>query len=143
MANPTGKGGFKERPQDINLAGAPKRGQSWQESVKRLTDMTRDEIVEYVGAKTKLGKMLKELPPNVPIKDALILIAFIQFGRDPNPRMLSALMDREDGKPNQPLNMNADVTQRVIIEYAGDSDENTITETPPSAISNQEEPQEV
>jgi hypothetical protein len=103
MANPTGKGGFQERPQDINKEGAPKRGQTWQEAVKRLTDMTRDELIAYVGAKTKLGKLLKELPADVPVKDALILISIIQYGRDPNPRLLSTLMDREDGKPNQPV----------------------------------------
>lgn len=103
MANPTGKGGFQERPQDINREGAPKRGQSWQESVKRLTDMTRDELIAYVGKTTKLGKLLKELPPKVPIKDALLLISIIQYGRDPNPRLLGVLMDREEGKPNQPI----------------------------------------
>lgn len=114
--NPTGKGGFGERPQDINLEGAPKRGQSWQESVKRLTDMTRDELIEYVGGpKTKLGRTLKELPPNVPVKDAMILIAFVQFGRDPNPRMLATLMEREEGKPNQPISSDAPV--RLLIEY--------------------------
>lgn len=103
MANPTGKGGFRERPQDINLEGAPKRGQSWQESVKKLTDMTREELIEYVGKTTRLGKLLKELPPKIPVKDALLLIAIIQFGRDPNPRLLATLMDREEGKPNQPI----------------------------------------
>lgn len=103
MANPTGKGGFQERPQDINREGAPKRGQSWQESVKRLTDMTREELIAYVGSKTRLGKLLKELSPNIPVKDALIVAAIIQFGRDPNAKMLTALMDREEGKPSQPI----------------------------------------
>jgi hypothetical protein len=105
MANPTGKGGFQERPQDINRAGAPKRGQSWQESVKRLTDMTREELIEYVGKSTKIGKLLKELSPNIPVKDALILISIIAYGRDPNPRLLATLMDREEGKPPQSLDL--------------------------------------
>lgn len=103
MSNPTGKGGFQERPQDINREGAPKRGQSWKEAVKRLTDMTRDELIQYVGVKSKMGKILKELPPDIPLKDALVLISIIQYGRDPNPRMLATLMDREDGKPTQPI----------------------------------------
>jgi hypothetical protein len=103
MANKTGKGGFGDRPQDINKDGAPKRGQNWQETVKRITDMTRAEAIAYVGPKSKIAKLLKELPADLPIKDALVFISIIQYGRDPNPRMLAALMDREDGKPNQPI----------------------------------------
>ena len=103
MANPKGIGGFKDHPELINKAGAPKRGQNWQETVKRITDMTRDEAIAYVGSKSKIAKLLKELPADLPIKDALVFISIIQYGRDPNPRMLAALMDREDGKPNQPI----------------------------------------
>ena len=121
MANPTGKGGFGDHPENINKEGAPKRGQSWQETVKRLTDMTRDELIAYIGAKTKLGKLLKELPPDVPVKDALILISIIQYGRDPNPRLLAALMDREEGKPNQPIG-GGDTPLKVLIEYANNQD---------------------
>lgn len=115
MANPTGKGGFQERPQDINLEGAPKRGQNWQASIKRLTNMTREELIEYVGPKTRIGRLLKELSPNVPVKDALILISIVQYGRDPNPRMLSTLMDREEGKPNQPVTGNVTHTWKEFI----------------------------
>lgn len=127
MANPTGKGGFQERPQDINLEGAPKRGQSWQESVKRLTDMTREELIAYIGPKTRLGKLLKELSPNVPVKDALIVAAIIQFGRDPNPRMLATLMDREEGKPTQPIGGDPEKPIKIIVEYANDNSDTTET----------------
>ncbi len=110
MSNPTGKGGFKDHPEFINKTGENRRAQSWQETVKRLTDMTREELITYVGAGTKIGKLLKELPPNVPMKDALVLISLIQYGRDPNPRLLSTLMDREEGKPNQPIEMKDGLT---------------------------------
>jgi len=103
MANPTGKGGFQERPQDINREGAPTKDRSWRGSIRRLTNMTRDELIEYFGPKTKMGKMLKELPPNVPLKDALLAIGFIQYGRDPSPSWLNMFADREEGKPNQPI----------------------------------------
>jgi hypothetical protein len=104
MANPTGKGGFQERPQDINLEGAPKRGQSWQETTKRITNMTRDELVAYVGGKrTRIGKLLASATSEIPVKDAMVIAAVVAFLIDPNPRMLQALSDREDGKPNQPI----------------------------------------
>jgi hypothetical protein len=129
----------------INRKGAPLRGQSWKETVKRITDMTREEAIEYVGPTSKIGKQLKELSPEMPLKDAIVFATIIAYGREPNARMLSALMDREDGKPEQPigLDVKANVTQRVIIEYAGDSNENQTAETPPSTESNQEQPQEV
>ena len=119
MSNPTGKGGFGARPQDINREGLNRRSrETWQATVRRITDMTREEAIEYVGAKSKVGKLLKELPENMPIKDALVFISIIQFGRDPNPRMLSALMDREDGKPTQPI--SGDPDKPPLIPVASD-----------------------
>jgi phage terminase large subunit len=100
--NPTGKGGFGERPQDINVGGAPRKGQSWAEVVKRITDMTRDEAMEYVGKNTRLGKLLKELPPKLPLKDAMVFASIVHYGREPNARMFQALTDREEGKPKEP-----------------------------------------
>lgn len=86
-----------------NPAGAPKRGQSWAETIRRLTEMTRDDLLEYVGPTTTLGRQLKELPANIPMKDAAILTALIQFGRDPQASLLTALMNREEGMPRQPV----------------------------------------
>jgi len=117
--NPTGKGGFGERPQDINRDGAPRKGQSWAETIKRLTDMTREEAIAYVGGpKTHLGKLLRELPANVPIKDALILAYIVQFGREPSASFLAGLADREDGKPAQSVKLDGHVSYswREFIE---------------------------
>ena len=123
--NPTGKGGFQERPQDINKGGAPRKGQSWAETIKRLTDMTRDEAVAYVGGqKTHLGKLLKELPAGVPIKDALILAYIVQFGREPSASFLSGLADREDGKPSQSVKLDGHVSMSWR-EFVEDDNEET------------------
>ena len=104
----------------INRKGAPLRGQSWRETVKRITDMTREEAIAYVGPTSKIGRQLKDLSADMPIKDAIIFATIIAYGREPNARMLAALMDREDGKPEQTvgLDVKANVTQKVIIEYA-------------------------
>ena len=87
----------------INRNGAPKRGQTWKDTVKRITDMTREEALEYFGEKTTLGKQLKELPPNVPIKDAIVIMSVISFGRDPSAGLFNSLTDREEGKPIQTI----------------------------------------
>jgi hypothetical protein len=102
---PKGKPFEKGDPR-INRAGAPKRGQTWQETIKRITDMTREEAIEYVGANTKIGKQLKELSPQMPIKDAIVFATIIAYGREPNARMFAALMDREDGKPIQSVELS-------------------------------------
>ncbi len=87
----------------INRKGATPRGQSWRETVKRITDMTREEAIAYVGPTSKIGKQLKELSADMPIKDAIVFATIIAYGREPNARMLQALMDREEGKPEQPI----------------------------------------
>ena len=114
---PKGKPFEKGDPR-INRNGAPKRGQTWQETIKRITDMTREELIEYVGPKTKLGKLLNELPPGLPLKDALVITSIIHYGRDPNPRMFQALTDREEGKPNQPITGKDGEPVKIVVEYA-------------------------
>lgn len=89
----------------INRKGAPVRGQSWRETVKRITDMTREEAIAYVGPTSKIGKQLKELSADMPIKDAIVFATIIAYGREPNARMLQALMDREEGKPEQAIDL--------------------------------------
>jgi hypothetical protein len=134
---PKGKPFVKGDPR-INRAGAPKRGQTWQETVKRITDMTREELIEYVGAGTKMGKLLKELPPDVPLKDALVIVSIIQYGRDPNPRLLATLMDREEGKPVQPIGGDPNAPLRVVVEYADANSQDNSAEVTPGADPDQE-----
>lgn len=106
--NPTGKGGFRDHPELINRTGLNRRDpQDWQATIKRITNMTREEAIELVGRRSKMARLLRELPPELPIKDALVLISIIQYGRDPNPRMFQVLTDREDGKPRQSLDVTS------------------------------------
>ena len=107
--NPTGRGGFQDHPELINKEGANAKDRSWRGAVSRLTNMTRDELIVYVGGKSRMGKLLKELPPNIPVKDALVLISIVQFGRDPSPGMFNALADREDGKPVTPVKHEGEI----------------------------------
>ena len=111
MTNPKGKGGFGDRPQDINREGAPKRGQNWQDSVKRVTNMDKDELLAYVGGRrTRVGRLINSMPNNMPLKDAMIIAGAVAFLMDPNPRMFQAFSDREDGKPNQPIEIKDELT---------------------------------
>lgn len=120
--NPTGKGGFQDHPELINKEGRPPKDMTWSGSVKRLTNMTREELIEYVGPRTRIGKLLKELPPNVPVKDALILSIIIQIGREPSASLLNALADREDGKPNQPISGDVNVSWKEFVDGNAEPD---------------------
>ena len=122
MANVTGKGGFKDHPENTNKEGRPPKDMTWSGSVKRLTNMTREELIEYVGPRTRIGKLLKELPPNVPVKDALILSTIIQFGREPNASLFNALADREDGKLTQPFSGDVNVSWKEFVSGNTESD---------------------
>ena len=124
---------FKKGDPRINRKGAPKRGQSWSESMKRITDMTREEAIAYVGPNSKIGKQLKELSADMPIKDAIIFATIIAYGREPNARMLSAIMDREDGKPAQPITGDTSNPLKVIIEYATNGNNPTPSPAPSPA----------
>lgn len=115
--NPTGKGGFQDHPELINREGLNANDKSWRGAVSRLTGKTREELIEYVGAGTKMGKLLKELPPKIPVKDALVLISIISYGRDPSPGMFNALADREDGKPAQTLQGTGEGGAHVIQSW--------------------------
>lgn len=119
MSNPTGIGGFQDHPELINKDGAPRRGQTWRESVKRLTDMDRDELIEYVGGKkTRIGRLLASAPANIPIKDSVIIAAITAFLIDPSPRMFQVLADREEGRPNQPISGADGTPLKIVVEYA-------------------------
>lgn len=107
MPNPTGKGGFQDRPQDINKEGLNARAKTWQGSIKRITDMSKDELLNHVGGrKTRIGKLIASMPDKISVKDAMIISAVVGFLMDPNPRMLTALTDREEGKPLQSIDLN-------------------------------------
>lgn len=111
--NPTGKGGFRDNPQNINLAGAPKRGETLQETFKKLANMNRDEAAAYFGEKTDIGKQLKQLSPNIPLKDIVGIRAIITLANDSDARLLGQVGDRIEGKPNQSLNLtNSDGSLR-------------------------------
>lgn len=124
--NPKGKGGFADNPQNINIKGAPKRGDTLQETFKKLGIMTRDEAAMYFGEKTDIGRQLKQLPPNVPLKDLIGIRTIITLTNDADARLLGTYSDRVEGKPNQPISGkdNEPLTVKIVkaSDVAGNSD---------------------
>lgn len=116
--NPKGKGGFQEHPELINLKGAPKRGETLQETFKKLLNMTRDEAAAYFGERTDIGRQLKQLSPHIPLKDIVGIRAIITLANDADARLLGQVGDRVEGKPAQPVTGPDGKELKVIVEYA-------------------------
>jgi hypothetical protein len=97
--------------------------QSWAGVVRKLTNMTLAELVEYVGPQTRIGRELKKSPPHLTVKEAFIVASIIAFGREPNARMLQTLTDREDGKPAQVVDVTSGGEKIGWAQFIKGSDE--------------------
>ena len=102
IGNPTGKGGFAERPQDINVGGRTK---------KYLT-----LLLEQIGTEIepKSGKQFKELIARRTWIDAL----------NGDQRAIEFIFDRIEGKPEQPLKHSGEISFPTPI-YGAKSTEST------------------
>lgn len=118
--NPAGKGGFRENPQNINTKGAPKRADTLQETFRRLAEMDRDQAAIYFGEKTDIGRQLKQLSPNVPLKDIVGIRAILTLANDSDARLFGELGDRIEGKPAQTI--KGDEKKPLIVQIRKASD---------------------
>lgn len=110
----------------INRKGAPKRGQTWSESVKHLTSMTREELLDYVGgANTKVGKILVSMPQEIEVREAMIIAAIASFLSRGDSRILSMLMDRDEGKVTQGIAISKGMSWKEFIESDSTEEEST------------------
>ena len=142
-AKPRGKPfakGFDERR---NIDGAPVRGESQAEVYTKLMNLPAEDLAEYFGLSNELGRAFAKMPKGVPLK---ILMAGRNIAAEmfePSTSRMQMIMDRTEGKVVDKLDVNANTVQRVIIEYEGDNNTDTVAETPPSTEANQSESQEV
>lgn len=86
-----------------NPAGAPKRGESWAEVVKRIGAMTPAALADYAKG---ISARLKSYGDAITMKELAVAAAYTAFIFDPVPGMFNALADRAEGKPIQPIMMN-------------------------------------
>jgi hypothetical protein len=114
IPNPTGKGGFKDNPQNINTDGRPK-GISITEMVK--------EALETVESKT--GKKWKDL---------IIKRILLKAVNEGDTQMLKAIWSYIDGAPPQSVDVTSDGERiksiyDVFRKYSKDSAEAMETES--------------
>ena len=88
--NPTGKGGFKERPQDINRYGPPKNEQRFDFWLSFFKNLSRKELREYD----------KELPNRDPY--GAEIIAYEHFkNSNKDLATFKEISARTEGQPRQ------------------------------------------
>ena len=92
---------FEDPP--INIKVAPFRRKSFQETINRQSVISNEQLADYFGRETLLGKQFLTLPPVVPIRDVLIGRALLALANDFDARGFEKLTDRGEGKPNQPI----------------------------------------
>ena len=95
-----------------NPAGAPKRGESWAEVIKRFGEMTAGEAAEM---SLELAKKFLSIGEGVTLKQAVVLRVYGALLFDPDARLLNAFMDRAEGKVTQSITVD-DITHKQDSE---------------------------
>lgn len=96
----------KKRPQTWkpgqsgNPKGAPKRGDSWAETIKAIGEMDGPSIAALWDTQHKeFGK----LPDGISMKQLVVMTVYAALLREPSPGNWRELMDRAEGKVSQPV----------------------------------------
>lgn len=84
-----------------NPEGRAAEGESWAAVIKRISNMTGPELAAWLKG-LQWAKMIGQLP-KVTLKELVIARVFVALVNDPTPGLFSALMERAEGKPVQPI----------------------------------------
>jgi hypothetical protein len=102
---PTAKRGnpnWKKGGASPNPAGAPKRGESWAEIIKRVGALTPKEAAAHCQA---IAGQLASIGDGVTMKEAVVMRVYAALMFEPQPGLFNAFMDRTEGKVSQTLEL--------------------------------------
>jgi hypothetical protein len=104
-----------------NPTGRPKEGESWTGVIKRVSNMTADEIAEMVGKDNELGQQLMQLPKGVAMKELVTARVLTALMFEPTPGLWTGLMERAEGRVPlsvdiTTLALDAETVERKILE---------------------------
>lgn len=95
----TGKGDPRN-----NLAGAPKRGESWAEIIDRIGNMTPVEAAEHASA---IAGKLKQMGGAMTLKEAVVIRGYAALLFEPTSSLMNVYMDRTDGKVKEQIDVTS------------------------------------
>lgn len=115
-ANPTGKGGFGDRPWTINRTGRWNPADSYPEQLRRYFRMTAEELDEE---SKKDGLTTAQMLALTAINDAITLTGKARIDA------IEKLSDRIDGRPLQAVEQAVSVAAppQITVEFPDDSKE--------------------
>ena len=99
--------------QSGNTSGAPKRGQSWAERIKEISEMTGPEVAALYDTR---AKEFAKLPNNVTVKDLIIISVFGSMLREPSPGLWTETMNRADGKVKEMIEHSGELHLQNVEE---------------------------
>jgi len=94
-----------------NPAGAPKRGESWAEIIKRIGDMEPAEAALKFG---EMAKQMRNMPKGVTLKEFVVMRIYAAMLFEPSSSLWGHMLDRADGKVKDELDAKGDITIRVV-----------------------------
>lgn len=95
-----------------NPKGAPKRGESWTEIIKRVGDLTPSEAA---ATSLELAKQLLKIGDGLTLKEAVVLRVYGALLFEPNPGLLNAFMNRAEGMPTQAVELSGPDKKEITI----------------------------
>lgn len=101
---------------------------SWASLIKRITNMTVSEAVEYFG---EAARSLDSYKDDLTLRELLVFRAVVETLVDPSPAMLNLFMEREEGRVESNINgeININVLDwRALAEQKGLTEEEVLAE---------------
>lgn len=117
-SKPTAKPRGKPWPKGVsgNPRGAPKRGESWAELIKRVGEMTPVEAAERCVA---LAQQFLQYGDGATLKETTVLRVYAALLFEPQPGLLNAFMERAEGKVAQPVSMEPSAALLAKLDELG------------------------
>lgn len=106
-----------KKGQSGNPKGAPKRGESFTEIIKRVGNETPSEAA---AVSLELAQKFLSIGDGVTLKEAVIRRVYGSLLFDPQPGLLNAFMDRAEGKLKDEIAVNTSGQVKIVIEYGSD-----------------------
>jgi hypothetical protein len=87
-----------------NPAGAPKRGESWAEIIKRIGDMTPAEATAHAQA---IAGKLKVMGDGITLREAVVIRVYADLLFQPTASLFNSFMDRTEGKVKEQVDVTS------------------------------------
>lgn len=98
----------------LNPLGAPKRGDSWAETIKAVGEMDGPSIAQLWDTQ---HKEFSRLPEGITMKQLVVMTVYAALLREPSPGNWRELMERAEGKVKDVIEHSGEVNLiRVSIK---------------------------